>query len=69
MKNKKINAKWYENQIKTIRFYQNDNIINCIGYLIDLATDDEIKKYAYHEENNIIKNEKYNTDILINEEI
>lgn len=56
-------------QIKTIRFYQNDIVISCIGFLVDLATQEEIKEYAYKNEDKIIEIDKnINQNILFNEE-
>lgn len=64
-------------QIKTIRYFQYDKIISCIGHLIDLASKEEIEKFAYHENNDLYdkdldissKSEKDFSNILINEEI
>lgn len=48
---KKLNIDDYVKiQIKSIKFYQNDSLINCMGYLDDIASPDEIEKYAYNEE-------------------
>ena len=54
-------------QLKTIKFYQNDNCIKCMGYLEDLATLEEINNYTLKENNinNEIKQEK--TTIYYNE--
>jgi len=37
-------------QIKSIKFYLNDTIIKCMGYLDNIATVDEIDKYAFKDE-------------------
>ena len=57
-------------QLKTIRFFQNDNVISCIGHLIDLATDEEIKKYGYdyNENKNIDIPLENNNNIFLNED-
>ena len=40
-------------QLKSIKFYQNDTVIKCMGYLDDLATDDEINKFYYQDDNTL----------------
>jgi DNA-directed RNA polymerase subunit E'/Rpb7 len=57
-------------QLKTIRFFQNDNIISCIGHLIDLATTEEIEKfgYDYNENKNIDIPLENNINIFLNED-
>jgi len=45
-------------QLKTVKFFQNDTIIKCIGYLENLPTIEEIEKFAYKpDDNNKINNE------------
>jgi DNA-directed RNA polymerase subunit E'/Rpb7 len=57
-------------QIKSVKFYQNDTLINCMGYLEDIATSEEIVKYAYNEEQTTYEPEysEQNT-IYFNEDI
>ena len=49
---------WVKVQLKSIKFYQNDTTIKCMAYLEDIATQDDIDKYAYKDDdiksNNII---------------
>jgi len=36
-------------QLKTIKFYHNDNSIKCMGFLDDIPTVEEISKYNYND--------------------
>jgi hypothetical protein len=56
-------------QIKIVKFYQNDTIIKCMGYLENLPSVDEITEFAYKDEyqqnqinEQIHKNIYYNDD-------
>lgn len=57
-------------QLKSVRFYKNDVIIGCMGYLDDLASPEEIAKYGYN--NDIISKEikqiEYDSTIYFNED-
>jgi len=37
-------------QLKSIKIYQNDTIIKCMGYLYDIATQQEILSYGYDDD-------------------
>ena len=37
-------------QLKTIKFYQHDNCIKCMGYLDDIASKEDIEQFAYKNE-------------------
>lgn len=54
-------------QLKTIKFFQGDNSIKCMGYLEDIATIEEINKYTFNDISSVneIKTEK--TTVFFNE--
>lgn len=59
-------------QIRAVKFYKDDTVINCIGYLDNLATPDEIERYSYKPEqksNDEINTIKVNPSISYNEDI
>lgn len=67
---KKININDYVKlQIKSIKFYHNDTIIKCMGYLYDIATVEEISKYSFSDNNVTRKSEEIKTNIYFNEDI
>ena len=67
---KKININDYVKlQIKSIKFYHNDTIIKCMGYLYDIATVEEISKYSFSDNNMTRKSEEIKTNIYFNEDI
>jgi len=56
-------------QIKSIKFYLNDTIIKCMGYLDNIATVDEIEKYAYRDEfMKLTKNGEEQNSIYFNDD-
>jgi DNA-directed RNA polymerase subunit E'/Rpb7 len=67
---KKLNINDYVKlQIKSIKFYHNDTIIKCMGYLYDIATVEEIAKYSFSDNNVIQKSDEIKTNIYFNEDI
>lgn len=57
-------------QLKIVRYYLGSNIINAIGYLLDIATNEEIEKFGYQSLNKINDNgdnKKIIKNIYLNE--
>lgn len=54
-------------QLKTIKFFQGDNCIKCMGYLEDVATIEEINEFSFNDVSTIkeVKSEK--TTVFFNE--
>lgn len=55
-------------QIKSFKLLQNDVNINCLGYLYDIPTQEEINLYAYSDDFNINKEENNFSSINFNDE-
>lgn len=69
--NKKIgNGDYLKIQLKSVRFYKNDIIIGCMGYLDDLASPEEIAKYGYNDDAIMkeIKQKEGDSTIYFNED-
>ena len=47
-------------QLKSIKLYQYDTIIKCMGHLNDIVSEDEINKFAYKDENNKLEGKTTN---------
>jgi DNA-directed RNA polymerase subunit E'/Rpb7 len=61
---------WVKIQLKSIKFRQNDTVIKCMGYLDDIASPDEIEKYAYKNDydSNAVKESNIKGTIYFNED-
>jgi hypothetical protein len=56
-------------QLKSIKLYQYDTIIKCMGHLNDIVTEDEMNKFAYKDENNKLEVSNSNaTNVEFNED-
>lgn len=56
-------------QIKSIKFFQNDTVIKCMGVLYDMPTQEEIQKFAYKDDViNTVQFEEQTKNVYYNEE-
>lgn len=54
-------------QLKTIKFFQGDNSIKCMGYLEDIATVDEIDKYSFNDVSVLKETKTEKSTVFFNE--
>jgi DNA-directed RNA polymerase subunit E'/Rpb7 len=59
-------------QLKSVKFYQNDTMIKCMGYLDNIASVEEIAKFTFNDENkskdSVLKSSEGQTTIYFNDD-